>query len=208
MMPLRVCHIALSACLAAIVSPVIHAQDKLPTTWVDKDTGHRVYRLTNEERSSGFYFNNNAYSPDGRFMVYTAPDGIHTMELATKKTKLLVPNPPLAAGEKPSFRSGVHAIVVGKKPTASSTQASTKKPIHPRSTKQISTQARSPSLRLCLHVQAFPPSMPTKRLAPARMPRLRTRRHATPAAAIRTPRPMPLAVPFQRLSCKPPTNLR
>ena len=102
-------------CLTMAASPLMRAQQVPPRTWVDKDTGHRIFRLTDEPRSSGFYFNNNAFSPDGRFMVYTAPDGIHTMELATKKTRLLVPNPPLAAGEKPGFRSGVHAIVVGKK---------------------------------------------------------------------------------------------
>jgi len=104
----------LLAAIAGLAS-TLHAQQTPPRTWVDKDTGHRVFRLTDEPRSSGFYFNVNAYSPDGRWMVYTAPDGIHTLELATKKTRLLVPNPPLPAGEAPSFRSGVHTIVVGKK---------------------------------------------------------------------------------------------
>jgi len=106
---------AFVACLTVLSSPLLHAQQAPPRTWVDKDTGHRVFRLTDEPHSSGFYFNNNAFSPDGRFMVYTAPDGIHTMELSTKKTRLLVPNPPVAPGEQPSFRSGVHAIVVGAK---------------------------------------------------------------------------------------------
>ncbi len=48
-----------------------------PRTWVDKDTGHRVCRLTDEPNSSGFYFNVNAYTPDLKTMIYTAPDGIH-----------------------------------------------------------------------------------------------------------------------------------
>ncbi len=52
-----------------------------PKTWVDKDTGHRIYRVSDEPGSSGFYFNVNAYSKDGKTMVYTAPDGIHTMDL-------------------------------------------------------------------------------------------------------------------------------
>ncbi len=90
-------------------------QQDLPRTWVDKDTGHRIYRLTDEQRSSGFYFNNNAFSPDGRWMVYTAGDGIHTLELATRKTRLLVANPAPVAGAPISPRGGVHAIVVGKK---------------------------------------------------------------------------------------------
>src|SRR5580658_2039496 len=28
-----------------------------PKTWVDKDTGHRIWRVTDEPDSSGFYFN-------------------------------------------------------------------------------------------------------------------------------------------------------
>jgi oligogalacturonide lyase len=87
-----------------------------PTSWVDKDTGHRVIRLTQEAGSSGLYFNVNAYSPDGKLMIYVAPDGIHVLELATLKTRLLVPNPPdNPAGNGGNFRNGVHAIVVGKK---------------------------------------------------------------------------------------------
>ncbi len=90
-----------------------------PVSWVDQDTGHRVYRLSAEPGSSGFYFNVNAYTPDRKLMVYTAPDGIHVLELATRKTRLLVPNPsrPANSSEDPStrFRYGVHTIVVGHK---------------------------------------------------------------------------------------------
>ena len=53
--------------LSIAVSPFAQAQNQdkdqskdLPTSWVDKDTGHRVLRLTNEPGSSGFYFNVNA----------------------------------------------------------------------------------------------------------------------------------------------------
>jgi oligogalacturonide lyase len=90
-----------------------------PTSWVDKDTGHRVIRLTNEPGSSGFYFNINAYTSDGRQMVYNAPNGIRVLDLATYKTRLLVPNPPppadAASGSRASFGNGLHAIVVGRK---------------------------------------------------------------------------------------------
>ena len=90
-----------------------------PVSWVDKDTGHRVHRLTNEPGSSGFYFNVNAYSPDGRLMAYDAPDGIHVLDFTTMKTRLLVPNPPPAAGAvsdaTPYRRGGMHVIVVGHK---------------------------------------------------------------------------------------------
>ena len=68
-----------------------------PCSWVDKDTGHRVWRLSDEANSGGFYFNINAYTPDSKQMVYTAPDGIHVLDSTTHATKLLVPNPPGAA---------------------------------------------------------------------------------------------------------------
>ena len=94
-----------------------------PRSWVDKDTGHRVWRMTDEANSGGFYFNINAYTPDHKQMIYTAPDGIHVLELATKKTKLLVPNPPSdasrgtnAQGAAAGGRSGMlHPLVVGTK---------------------------------------------------------------------------------------------
>jgi oligogalacturonide lyase len=104
-----------SLALLSFVSPLLPAQN-LPTSWVDKDTGHRVWRLTNEPSSSGFYFNVNAYTPDGKDMIYNAPDGIHVLNLASKARRLLVPNPPLPAGASGvGFRSGVHAIIVGSK---------------------------------------------------------------------------------------------
>lgn len=87
-----------------------------PKTWVDTDTGHRVWRLTNEPNSGGFYFNVNAYTPDGKQMIYTAPDGIHVMEMATRRTKLLVANPPRPADARGTMYPGmVHALVVGHK---------------------------------------------------------------------------------------------
>jgi oligogalacturonide lyase len=87
-----------------------------PRTWVDKDTGHRVWRLTDEPGSSGFYFNVNAYTPDQKTMVYNAPDGIHGYDLTTRKTWLIVPNPPRdESNPLARARSGVHTIVVGHK---------------------------------------------------------------------------------------------
>ena len=92
-----------------------------PKTWVDKDTGHRIWRVSDEPNSSGFYFNVNAYTPDGKEMVYTAPDGIHVLDLGTMTTRLLVPNPPppadagAQASPRARFMYGVHTIVVGHK---------------------------------------------------------------------------------------------
>ena len=113
----------LAALVVAVVSLPAVAQSARgtppPRTWVDRDTGHRVWRLSNEPNSGGFYFNLNAYTPDEKQMVYTAPDGIHVLDLATRQTKLLVPNPPRPAGAENNprarFMYGVHALVAGHK---------------------------------------------------------------------------------------------
>lgn len=106
------CSLALSSCLALFAST-----SDPPTSWVDKDTGHRVIRLSGEPGSSGLYFNVNAYSPDGKLMVYDAPDGIHVMDFTTMKTRLLVRNPPRTTddGSAPAYLRGNHVIVVGSK---------------------------------------------------------------------------------------------
>ncbi|MEO7496458.1 MAG: oligogalacturonate lyase family protein [Massilia sp.] len=89
----------------AAALPLIAAEP--PATWVDKDTGHRIWRLTPEPDSAALYFNINAYTPDGKSMVYSAPDGIHALDLATRKTRLLVAS---SAG-----RGGARIIAVGRK---------------------------------------------------------------------------------------------
>lgn len=73
-----------------------------PTSWVDPDTGHRVVRLTREPGSASFYFTDNGYTPDGKQLVYTTPEGISVLVLATLQTRQIVPGP-------------VRAIVVGRK---------------------------------------------------------------------------------------------
>jgi len=85
----------LSLALLTALAPLTRAEDP-PKTWVDKDTGHRIWRLSNEANSGGFYFNINAYTADRKQMIYTAPDGIHVLDMDTHKTRLLVPNPPVA----------------------------------------------------------------------------------------------------------------
>jgi oligogalacturonide lyase len=109
--------LTLGACAQAPDAEMAKNVQNMPRTWVDKDTGHRIIRLTDQPNSSGFYFNINAYTPDLKTMIYTAPDGIHTLDLATRKTKLLVPNPPRPANaaDGQQFRfGGVHAIIAGR----------------------------------------------------------------------------------------------
>jgi len=73
-----------------------------PKTWIDPDTGHRVIRLTDEPGSASFYFTDNGYSPDGKYLVYTSPAGISALDLKTLTSHLVV------AGN-------ARAIVVGRK---------------------------------------------------------------------------------------------
>jgi oligogalacturonide lyase len=68
-----------------------------PRSWIDPDTGHRVIRLTDEPGSDSFYFNYNAFTPDGKEMVYTTPDGISVVDLTTFKTRQVVSAPNHAA---------------------------------------------------------------------------------------------------------------
>lgn len=98
----------LATALAAY-TPSAHAQAMSapamgtpPTSWVDAATGHRVYRITPEPGSASFYFNVNSYTPDGREMVYTTPNGISVVQLGTWKTREVV-------------HGAVRTIVVGHK---------------------------------------------------------------------------------------------
>lgn len=109
---------ALSILAMAIGASSLTLAQEPPTSWIDKDTGHRVIRLTNEPGSSGFYFNVNAYTPDSKQMVYNAPDGIHVLDLGSRQTRLLVANPPRPAEAPrggPGLFRGMRAIMVGKK---------------------------------------------------------------------------------------------
>src|SRR5271170_5227390 len=120
----RLSRFSLAALLVVGASLTVQAQDGAqpqlpPKTWVDKDTGHRVWRISDEPNSGAYYFNVNAYTPDWKQMVYNSPDGIRVLDLATMKTSLLVPNPPppTSADDSPMarFGRGAHAIVVGHK---------------------------------------------------------------------------------------------
>src|SRR3954454_13367589 len=66
----------------------------LPTEWIDADTGHRVIRLSREDGTQSLYFNQNAYTADGKkLIVTTAGGGIATINLATREVKPLVAGP-------------------------------------------------------------------------------------------------------------------
>ncbi len=61
-----------------------------PKSWIDPGTGHRVVRLTSEPGSASLYFNQNGYTAGGKKLVYTTPDGISVLDLATQQTRQVV----------------------------------------------------------------------------------------------------------------------
>jgi oligogalacturonide lyase len=85
-----------------------------PREWIDKDTGHRIVRLTDEPGSESLYFNDYSFSPDGKKMVYAAPDGIHQLDLATRSSELiLAENYPNLSQDRTT--PGVSIMMVGRK---------------------------------------------------------------------------------------------
>ena len=96
------CLLRIIAWLFVLAFPVVHrtadagpaaATTEPPSSWIDPDTGHRVIRLTREPGSDSFYFNFNAYTPDGRRMAYTTPEGISVLDLATHEAHVVVTGP-------------------------------------------------------------------------------------------------------------------
>lgn len=78
-----------------------HAE--LPAEWIDKETGHRVVRLTKEDGSASLYFHQNAYTPDGKKVIFKSPTGLYTVELATRKIEQILAEPDISvivAGRK------------------------------------------------------------------------------------------------------------
>jgi oligogalacturonide lyase len=85
-----------------------------PKEWIDKDTGHRVIRLTDEPNSESLYFHQNAFSPDGNKLAFTSPTGIYQVDLTTRKIELIL------AGDTSQFTQGntgarISMIVTGRK---------------------------------------------------------------------------------------------
>ena len=70
------------------------AAAELPVEWIDPDTGHRVIRLSREDGTQSLYFNQNAYTADGKKLIVTTQGGgISTVVLATRDVKPLVAGP-------------------------------------------------------------------------------------------------------------------
>jgi oligogalacturonide lyase len=74
-----------------------------PKQWIDPDTGHRIIRITDEPGTGSLYFNQNAYSKDGKkLIITTAHRDIATVDLSNFHMEIVVKGP-------------VNAIVTGRK---------------------------------------------------------------------------------------------
>jgi oligogalacturonide lyase len=73
-----------------------------PAEWIDPDTGHRVIQLSTQPGSESLYFNLNPFTPDGKKMVITTPEGIALIDLQTREVENIV-------------GSRAHVIMVGHK---------------------------------------------------------------------------------------------
>ena len=101
-----VCGLLATLWVLLLLSPVAQAAP-VPRSWIDKATGHRVIRLTDEPGSASLYFNINAYTPDGKRMIYTTADrGIAVLDLTTFASRRLVAGP---------VGGGPGAVVVGRR---------------------------------------------------------------------------------------------
>ena len=87
---MRFCSLLPCATFAAVLQAQPGASAEPPRTWIDPDTGHRIVRLTDEPGSASLYFNQNAYTADGKKMVYTTPGGISVLDLETRAAKQVV----------------------------------------------------------------------------------------------------------------------
>ena len=107
--------------LALAAIPTVSAQAVLPTEWIDASTGHRVIRLSREDGTQSLYFNQNAYTADGKkLIVTTAGGGIATITLATREVKQLVAGPVsvLVAGRQTGDVYYVKRLTGGPGPAA------------------------------------------------------------------------------------------
>jgi oligogalacturonide lyase len=102
-----------------------------PTDWIDSATGHRVIRLSTEPNTRSLYFHQNSITPDGRFVIVQSPSGIASIEIATRKNRVIVAGKasPLFVGRKTGLvyfaRSEGAGVSEQQTPTAIFTVAAT-----------------------------------------------------------------------------------
>jgi oligogalacturonide lyase len=72
------------------ITALAGAQEQPPREWIDRDTGHRVVRLSDEPGSQSLYFHQNGYTPDGAKLVITTPTGLAAINLKTRAIEKVV----------------------------------------------------------------------------------------------------------------------
>lgn len=88
--------------LFSIINVSAQTTSEIPREWIDKDTGHRIVRLSDEDGSSSFYFHQNGYTASGDKLVFSTRAGLSTYNFKTKKIEQIVEG-----------RAG--SVIVGKK---------------------------------------------------------------------------------------------
>lgn len=94
---------------------VTQTQGQLPEDWIEPETGHRVIRLTKEDGSASLYFHQNAYTPDGKKVIFKSPTGLYTVEVSTRKIEQILAEPNISvvvAGKKNAtvyYMSGINS---------------------------------------------------------------------------------------------------
>ena len=73
----------------ALTARAVSAADP-PREWIEPATGHRVVRLSEEPGSASLYFHQNAYTAAGDKMVISVPNGLATVDLATRRLEPVV----------------------------------------------------------------------------------------------------------------------
>ncbi|HYG22786.1 MAG TPA: oligogalacturonate lyase family protein [Verrucomicrobiae bacterium] len=101
---MRLRFVSIACCLLV---PVVNAAEEPPREWIDRDTGHRVVRLSTEPGSESLYFHQNAFTASGDKMVMTTPGGISTVNLQNREIALVVPDT--------RFSTNQSGIIVGRK---------------------------------------------------------------------------------------------
>src|SRR6476661_7694797 len=71
---------------ASFLVIVVTAQPQVPAQappreWVEKETGHRVIRLSPDEGGSSLYFHQNTYTPKGDKLIFDTRAGIVVVDL-------------------------------------------------------------------------------------------------------------------------------
>lgn len=83
-------HILYAILTIFLVVSAFAQKKELPREWIDKETGHKIVRLSNEDGSQSFYFHQNGYTASGDKMVFSTPKGLSTYNFKTKKIEQIV----------------------------------------------------------------------------------------------------------------------